>query len=397
MKKPQIVIIDFMPQTRTYKHLMALSKFSKYDVILVTRHDINPVYKQLASKVVSLKYDQRIRDKFRKSLNIKILNNHPWFQPDPSILKEVMTQFSPDLFQVNTGYFRENVGEFVLNQTKKPVVMHATDFTGISFGLENLPKKIVASEKYCLENCHGIIRKGPEYEIDYYRQHGYEINCPELQWLDYCNPDLFSDEKVKKLSEMDKEIHIVYTGTITSVYPYNNYVPIGKYLADKRIHLHIYPNVEQGSFPQSYIDMANQSKYFHIHQSLPYEDLLKEIAHYDWGLWIHPVYDNPNMPRATTDKFKVSIGNKLFTYLEAGLPVMVSDHLEFGKQIINEFSIGCIVKDTELPIMDEKINELNYSMVQKNVMKTRQELSITNKVTELDEFYHRIADSKSAN
>ncbi|MFB6306967.1 MAG: hypothetical protein ABEH43_08285, partial [Flavobacteriales bacterium] len=89
----------------------------------------------------------------------------------------IVNDLSPDLIHT----FAEPYDHIVklLKETDYPVVMSdGADFSGISSSIDSLGNKTREQEKYAFENVHGICHKGPEYEIEFYRQHGYEINCP---------------------------------------------------------------------------------------------------------------------------------------------------------------------------------------------------------------------------
>lgn len=156
----------------------------------------------------------------------------------------------------------------------------------------------------------------------------------ELQFLLYCDEKLFVNV-TKKLSDEYGEIHLVYTGCISSnsEEKYIYFIPLARTMAKQQLHLHIYPSNLSGvknrdaNIYREYYELDKKEKYFHFHKPVPYKELSKEIAKYDWGLWIHP---EGVTYRTCPEKRKVSMGNKLFSYLEAGLPIIVSSHRAYG-------------------------------------------------------------------
>ncbi|MDO8460541.1 MAG: hypothetical protein Q7S74_05505, partial [Nanoarchaeota archaeon] len=167
----------------------------------------------------------------------------------------------------------------------------------------------------------------------------------------------------------------------------------GKILSKQGIHLHVYTIAKPGEF-EEYERYAKNEKYFHFYTLMPYRDLIKEIARYDYALWVHPVYGKYGDEGATEEKLKVSIGNKLFTYLEAGLPIIISDHLDLGKKIVTNYKMGFSIKDSELNNLKEIIDGKEYPALKNNTLKAREYLSLDNQVKGLEEFYNLVLENQ---
>ena len=276
-----------------------------------------------------------------------------------------------------------------MSHQKWPVILDANDFTGISMGIENLNIRTRKKERFCLENADGICHKGPPYELEYYRNQGYNIICPELIWLDYCDEDLIVDNGISKLSDDTGESHLVYTGTISSgqKHGYCNLLPLGRQLAEKKIHLHIYYAYYQKDKFSDYIELSINNKYFHFHDTIPFKGLNKEISIYDWHCHI---LRNITGPRFTEEKKLVSMGNKLFTSLESGLPMIVSDHLDWVKKFVEKYEVGLIIKDSDIQNIDKILLKADYHKLKDNVLKARRKLTLRKKAIDLEKFYQRV-------
>lgn len=310
------------------------------------------------------------------------------FRYDEKKLKGIINSIDADIFHTHAE--PNNIPRVVIENSDKPVVFDGQDFTGISYGIENLDRKTREDEKYCFEHADGICHKGSEFEIDYYRGHGYKIDCPEIQWMDYCDEDLLVDMNTKKLSEEDGEIHLVHMGTVSKnlKYRYKYLIPLGKKMAQQKIHLHIYPgNALEYRTAKEYLELDRKEKYFHFHKPLLYKELNKEIARYDWHSHI---LENFVGPMFTPEKQRVSMGNKLFSALEAGIPMIVSHHLECIRELTERYKIGIVVKDEDLNGLREIIENYDYKDLQRNVLRARKELSLRNQVHRLEEFYNKI-------
>ncbi len=304
-------------------------------------------------------------------------------------MKRIIEEINPDIVHCFAEPY--NHIEYILRKTKFPVIMSdGADFTGISNGIQNLERRTFEVEKYCFEKVSGIVHKGPKYEIDYYINHGFNISCPEITWYDHCDYDLSPTIEPKKNND---EIHIVYTGAISSNpnIKYIYYLEFAKELARQKIHFHIYPNPYQFQFAKAYKALASREKYFHFHSPVPYKKMAKEISKYNWGLWWH---EPTGEKRVYHEKRKVGIGNKLFTYLEAGIPTIIGDHNTYGGKIISDMSIGLKINKEDISNLRIKLLNCDYHGLIKNVKEFAQSQSLQNNSARLFDFYSEVLKGK---
>jgi len=133
----------------------------------------------------------------------------------------------------------------------------------------------------------------------------------------------------------NEELHLVYCGGVwpedrypAGEYCYAQYIEIGRALARQRIHLHIYPAplagmVDFDCFFSLYLQEDGSNPYFHFHRSLPYPELVREMVQYDAAMHVMGAAINSDMGRVTYLKLDYSTSNKLFDYIESGLPVII--------------------------------------------------------------------------
>lgn len=381
-----VCFVKYDAQIRIYKEAKALKNTGRYKLLLLCEKCDYNLLEDIFDEIIFYGFLKNKNNNFiSRSFNY---GSNKIFNYGEKNLKRIITNIDVDIFHTHAE--PNNIPMIVIENSNKPVVFDSQDFTGISFGLENLDNKTKEDEKYCFEHATGICHKGPKFEIDYYRQHGYEISCPEIQWMDYCDEDLFADANIKKLSEEDGEIHLVHTGTISTdpKYRYKYLIPLGKKLAKQKIHLHVYPsNSFEYRTSKEYLELDRKEKYFHFHDYVPYRELNNKIAKYDWHSHILEYFVGPMF---TPEKQKVSMGNKLFTSLEAGLPMIVSPNLQCIKELAEKYQVGIIVKDEDLNRLKEIIENQDYNEFRKNILKARHELSLKNQVHRLEKFYEEI-------
>ncbi|MBU4501967.1 MAG: hypothetical protein KKA79_05200, partial [Nanoarchaeota archaeon] len=240
-------------------------------------------------------------------------------------------------------------------------------------------------DKYCFEHANGIVHRGPDLEIDYYRNHGYKITCPTLHYVDCCNKEFFANHNVKKLSGEDGEYHIVNMGGGLS--SHHNII-FAKRFTKQKIHLHLYCVPHSIISPivfKEYKKLDKNEKYFHMEEAVPFDKTPQEIAKYDFGLHI-----TGDIHKYRQEYLKIASSNRIFTYLEAGLPIILSNRLEYMKKITEENKAGFSVKDEEIDNLHILIEKYDYDEIRKNVLKAREKFLIDNYAKRLVKFYDTV-------
>jgi glycosyltransferase involved in cell wall biosynthesis len=275
---------------------------------------------------------------------------------------------------------------FALKNSNKPVVMDLHNGS-IMHGIENLSKENYERDKFCYENIGGIIHRGPDFEIEYYKNHGYNITCPILNFFDYCNRDFFVNKKIKKLSSEDGEPHLVNIGSGMQ----SKYIPkMLRSFFKQKIHMHIYlvPYSTIWNVYQHYVKLDKNEKYFHLHDTLPFNKIQEDIAKYDFGAIIRPT---EVMDSYTPEAMKIAARSyRQYNFLEAGLPIIINDRLEYYAKIVEDNRIGFSVKNKELANLRKKIKMYNYDELRKNVLKAREKFLIDKHIKRLDNYYESL-------
>jgi hypothetical protein len=366
-ERPEVLFVKPRPQVRIYKEAKALRTTGRYRLVLASWLTDRPFFEEVFDEIL------------------------PWkSQRD---LLAVVSGRSP--YVVHAHAEPNSVPALVMRGASAPVVFDAYDFTGISSGMQHENPEELAAERFCFENAAGVVRKGPPFEIDYYRRRGYVIDCPETQWIDYCDEELFAEESVEKLSARDGEVHLVYAGNFAASpqggHSFIYFVPLARALAEQGIHLHLYANPWQRVDASRYVELARTCRHLHLHDPVPYRHLSGHIARYDYGLLIHPVHGCGEVPRASKDKLKVAFGNKVPAYMEAGIPVIVSDHLEFAKSFVVSSGIGFAVRDDDLDRLGEVLAGADREMMRSNTLRARREMSLAAQAPRLEAFYETVS------
>lgn len=395
-----IVFARHSPTPRICNEVSALSKTKKYKTILLCvtlKSDSPRIYNKVFDEIYCCLPPVLDLNRYGLTQNVKnspkihhlkqILTapmEHPFY--DRIIRKRLihyLKTIKADLFNCIDTY---ELTKLVLENTKCPVIMDLQDGT-ISEGIKNLSKERYEMDKYCFENVSGIIHRGPKFEIEYYQDNGYNFNCPTLNYLDYCNKDFFIDEGAKKLSSKDSEYHVVSMGS-----GMNNpgMIEIIKKLTKQNIHIHLYVvphSLIRVNMYREYFKLNSTNKYFHLEKAVPFDKVSQEISKYDFGSLL---FTNEHFKEYQPEYKKTCLPYRIFNWLEAGLPVIISSWYEYALEMINSNKIGLMVEDRKIDRLGELIDSYDYKILRKNVFTVREKFEISHYSQNLVNFYDRI-------
>ncbi len=249
-----------------------------------------------------------------------------------------------------------------------------------------LKKKQSLGEKYCFKNCDAIMYKEGRGVLDLLPENYSVKTKPELYIPIYSFGEWFVKPK-RKLSDKDGEIHIVNPSAFYSgdSLIYDSMIPYMTQILKQRIHLHFYVsgNIEKIKEIGNKELASNDKKlmkYFHIHKFVPPEKLSEEISKYDFGLYITHYTD-----LVKKDMVKFTSGNKISSYMEAGIPFIVKEENKLNSNLAKKHGIGVVVKD--INNMKKILEEFNLDRAQKNVLKFREKYTFENHADEIIDFF----------
>lgn len=187
------------------------------------------------------------------------------------------------------------------------------------------------AERVCFARASHICARSLE---PLYLRRNFGYRMPAVTYFpEYCwnEPIRRSVRKVGK----DEPLHIVYCGGIfpegrypSEEYGYAQYLEIGRILASQKIHLHIYPAVPPmcrnfKEFFAIYIEESEKNPYFHFYEPFSNRLLRTVLRNYHAAIHIMGTSINGSLGHATRAKLDYSTANKIFDYIEAGLPVVI--------------------------------------------------------------------------
>lgn len=267
--------------------------------------------------------------------------------------------FSVIDFVIASLFIHDKPGKIVFDDYDVMAGMMKEDWTSRHFTGQ------MQLEKFCLENADGLCCRS--IEMQYSRRcFEYKYRGKRIFFADYCwnFPNITISTSYQST---DDAIHVVYAGNIPyekSQKPSNYLLLLAETLAQHKIHYHIYPAphvVENFKTDLlGYIQLSDQSPFFHLHQPLDNEDMIEEFTQYDLGLSMFgQEHSSYHQPYHVQQKFEYCMANKLYDYLDAGLPYLIVKPLRFLRFLANRDRVGIDI---------EKILSLDRSHLKQTII-----------------------------
>ena len=218
----------------------------------------------------------------------------------------------------------------------------------------------VQLEQAVLSFADHIVHKLPEYAWRILRD-TYALKCMGTMIQSYPHSRFVYPRSRK---ERRRPPHVVFAGGMV---PYQIAVSRGheNHVMDGVIHLSGADSFELSFFinqnarkmpwheHQRYFDFEKEYPYFHLVKGLPYAELPRNLAQFDAGIF----YDNVAGSSYNPAHYKYSFASKLFSYLEAGLPVVIYEELEAMAAMVKKYHLGTIYRVMESHSIIDAIHE----------------------------------------
>lgn len=259
------------------------------------------------------------------------------------------------------------------------------------------------SEKFACERCDGLIFSYSQ-EVEKKLKSRYSINSPMLEFHSYpC--DEFMSEDSGKYSDRDDRIHIVLGGQVAPSHLSEKFNWDARYhdlietLTGQGIYFDIYvPARKIKRDYGDYIRLSAENPLFGFHGGLLLDQATKVFSKYDFGSLIMTYDDKEdavyNRKIYIEEHKGMKLPDRFFTYLEAGLPILIKDDFLYGARLVKEYGIGIVVGRNELNNLTEVINSYDREKLRANVKRARQELSMKRHIGRLIDFYGQVVEGK---
>jgi hypothetical protein len=307
----------------------------------------------------------------------------------PIFLKKILKKKNTVLIGITctTNWFISLIFFLLRNKAKRIYFPYDISFFRYK-DYNTYPWHVRWSEKYNFRHCDSIIHKGPEDELKHLPKDFKALNRPEIQFLPYCDEDAMvemNDGFFKtKLSKKDKGTHLVYVGnTYHKTKSEFDMINIFEEIVNQKLHIHVYSiRYEQLLADPDYKKLC-KNKYFHAHKPIYGDDLQKELGKYDWGLGLSFI----DFSKIKKEWAETALGNKISTYIEAGLPNIISDELTFSVNIVKKNKFGIIVDN--INEIKNMIEQTDYNKLINDLKKNRSDFTLSNNINRLVEFIQK--------
>jgi hypothetical protein len=254
------------------------------------------------------------------------------------------------------------------------------------------------AEQYACENADGIIL-GYSNEAAEILKKQYNIKAPILEFHTYVCNEFLTNGNNAKYSQKKGKIHLVYGGYVyTANIPKNvndsfQFVELIKEITRQGIYLDIYtsPHMSAIKFEQlfaDYIALSKENNLFRFMKGFLPHEAVNEFSRYDFGM-LHLFDQGSSLNKSN----KIRLPGKFFFYLEAGLPILISEEFEYGSKLVREHEIGIVVSQKDMYNLSKIIPTYDYEKLRNNVMAARKELSMEANIDRLLDFYEDIRKS----
>jgi len=251
-------------------------------------------------------------------------------------------------------------------------------------------KEELPYEKLCFQSSDGIIAHSLEPAV---ARRMWKVNEKKkrLFFPLYADNDYFSS--TPKSFSVD-DIHLVYAGGVMG--SHRDKVHYGSvqfhwlidYLSKQKIHFHIYPSpsVLKPDYME-YEKIAKDNPYFHFHMAVSQQDLGKELSKYHYG--IMPFFKVNSGQSDLKHKYATTL--KMFNYVEAGIPILVSQDVRYQSWLVERYKLGIVIpKKEDFADIRRLICAIPYEEQINNLYKNREKLSLKSHTSRLLNFYKQL-------
>lgn len=264
------------------------------------------------------------------------------------------------------------------------------DYDILNYFYIDIDKKYLRNEKYCIENADGICNRGYEYEFLIEKK--WKIKGKWIQFHDYCCKELNYQHKEEK-----GELSICYVGGIFSLKKYQDssyagLINFAKMCRNNKCHIHVYPICwDKDEYSEYVLEEAN-NPYFHIHATVPFDEMFVEISKYDYGIF--PVksdfLEKECIGYNSREKAIYGTANKFFDYIDSGLPFISPQPIK----LMECFETFGVVKRWSIEEIDFDYLKKNRLELKKQVKNAHEELMIGKNIQLLINLYDELIENK---
>ncbi|MFN8308925.1 MAG: hypothetical protein U0T73_03085 [Chitinophagales bacterium] len=244
-------------------------------------------------------------------------------------------------------------------------------------------------EKNCLQFADGLVSHGlepiPASKLYHISQKKNRIFFPLL-----CDDDVLVNNPKPLTLE---NISVVYAGEIqgknrdSKQFGNVQFFHLAEKFGAQKVHFHVYATPHSYLlYGDEYREVEKQNPYFHLHAPVAQKDLPAELSKYHFG--IIPFFESYTALRHDKNYYSTSL--KLFNFIEAGIPILVSEDIGFQNWMACRYSAGISITEADLSSIRQKIETIDYPALIKGLIQSRPKLSLKNNIYRIKNLYDKV-------
>ncbi|NQW21547.1 MAG: hypothetical protein HQ477_12645 [Chloroflexi bacterium] len=227
---------------------------------------------------------------------------------------------------------------------------------------------------------------------------GIEKPAPTIEFHNYPSKnDCISPSKRQLKND---GIHIVYAGTVepSNLQRKHNgdlqFHSLIKKITGQGLHLHVYPSPQfepagLRKYLREYVDIASKNPLFHYHDPIAPGKTAQELSQYDYASLMYTLEEIEEFDFVRMHRESGGLSSKVFTYIEAGLPTIVTEHSTETARIIEKYGAGLVIKENQLPQLSTILASQKYDELAKGVARAQESLSLETHALRLRDLYEK--------
>lgn len=259
---------------------------------------------------------------------------HGYRTPEEAL--RLSLKFAPTAYHVFSCW-NFDVAELLVRKKPGQVVFDDYDvLTGMirqEFLESRLPGQS-SKETFCMEHADGVCCRG--LEVQHLKRHcGVEFRGKRIFFADYCwdQDESIHDTDTQRL----KNPSVVFCGGVmnnpgTDRGGDGDFLSVGEAFVQGGVDFHLFPAFPQNGVPaeefyREYVEADERLPGFHFHHPLPADQLIRGMSGHTAGIHLAGMnidQSDDNPANAPVRKYYAST-NKIFDYLDAGLPTVICD------------------------------------------------------------------------
>jgi hypothetical protein len=326
------------------------------------------------------------------------------------ILGAVLSQLEPELIhiqctqlQLNTPFYRyvlEHKGNAKAVCAWRDILSLFINKDTFDAEMPDMSDYSYNSERIAFELGDGHTCRFSKHAREILRQR-YPNAGPIIEMHPYPSTEFF-DTRTKKYSDADGTPHIVFAGQVshtnpdgTSTWPRirsisTNMPNLVKRMTAQGIKVDLLMLPEQSRDDPGLIvfrEMEEVDTNFRLLEGVPPSRLANTLTRYDFGFNLAAMHRDDLDDELTHYD---AIGTKQFSYLEAGIPVILSAEFEHAARLINEEGLGITIAFEDLNTLAQKIRDFDYQNCLENIRRYNQEHNMDREVWRLIDLYENL-------